>query len=40
MLQRGKKCAVSLRVEILDDDNQVAEFSGQYWVLPEKQALG
>ncbi|WP_371193661.1 YiiD C-terminal domain-containing protein [Glaciecola sp. SC05] len=34
MLQRGKKCSVTLRVEILDEDNEVAEFSGQYWVLP------
>lgn len=36
MLQRGKKCPVSLRVDILDDNDQVADFSGQYWVLPEK----
>nr|WP_136251484.1 bifunctional GNAT family N-acetyltransferase/thioesterase [Ningiella ruwaisensis] len=34
LLARGKKCPVSLHVDILDGDDQVAEFSGQYWVLP------
>ncbi|MFC4700876.1 YiiD C-terminal domain-containing protein [Glaciecola siphonariae] len=36
MLERGKKCPVSLQVNILDEHKQVAEFSGQYWVLPPK----
>jgi thioesterase domain-containing protein len=36
LLKRGRKCPVSLTVDILDDDIKVAEFSGQYWVLPVK----
>ncbi len=37
ILERGKKCPVSLKVDILDGDQSVAEFSGQYWVLPPSQ---
>ncbi|GLR72374.1 bifunctional GNAT family N-acetyltransferase/thioesterase [Agaribacter marinus] len=36
ILEKKKKCPVSLKVEILDNEQSVAEFSGQYWVLPEK----
>ncbi|WP_026376478.1 bifunctional GNAT family N-acetyltransferase/hotdog fold thioesterase [Aestuariibacter salexigens] len=35
-LKKGKKCRISLRVEILDGDTPVAEFAGVYWVLPPK----
>jgi thioesterase domain-containing protein len=37
LLEKGKKCPVSLRVEIYDADQAVAEFSGQYWVLPPSE---
>lgn len=33
-LEKGKKCPASLNVEIYDGDQAVAEFSGQYWILP------
>lgn len=34
ILRNKHKCPVSLKVDILDDDRIVANFSGQYWVLP------
>lgn len=34
LLQKNKKCPVSLSVDIYDNDKPVATFSGQYWVLP------
>lgn len=34
LLEKGKKCPASLRVEIYDGDQAVAEFTGQYWILP------
>ncbi|MFC3122378.1 bifunctional GNAT family N-acetyltransferase/hotdog fold thioesterase [Agaribacter flavus] len=37
LLAKGKKSPVSLKVDILDNDLSVAEFSGQYWVLPERE---
>lgn len=33
-LQKGKKCPASLNVSIYDGDISVAEFTGQYWILP------
>ncbi|MFT6269047.1 MAG: thioesterase domain-containing protein [Alphaproteobacteria bacterium] len=33
-LERKKRCPASLRVDIYDADKVVAEFSGQYWILP------
>jgi thioesterase domain-containing protein len=35
LLQKGKKCPASLSVEIYDGDVAVAEFTAQYWILPE-----
>jgi thioesterase domain-containing protein len=35
VLKAGKKCSVSLKVCIYDTDEVVAEFVGQYWVLPQ-----
>lgn len=34
-LVKGKKCPISLRVEVLDGDRSVADFQGKYWVLPD-----
>jgi len=33
-LEKGKKCPASLTVDIYDNDQAVAKFSGQYWILP------
>lgn len=33
-LEKGRKTRFTLRVEIMDGDNPVAEFKGIYWVLP------
>lgn len=33
-LLKGKKCPASITVNIYDSDQAVAEFSGQYWILP------
>ena len=37
LLQKGKKCPASVTVDIYDNDQAVAEFVGQYWILPPKQ---
>ncbi len=34
LLKQGRKCPLSISVDILDDDIKVAEFSGRFWVLP------
>ncbi|GAA0854522.1 bifunctional GNAT family N-acetyltransferase/hotdog fold thioesterase [Aliiglaciecola litoralis] len=34
LLQRNKKTAIKLRVDILDGENPVAEFKGVFWILP------
>ena len=34
LLEKGKKCPVSLSVAIYDSQQAVAKFSGQYWILP------
>lgn len=34
LLEKGKKCPASLRVDIYDSEQAVAEFSGQFWILP------
>ncbi|GAB5382820.1 MAG: bifunctional GNAT family N-acetyltransferase/hotdog fold thioesterase [Aliiglaciecola sp.] len=36
LLERNKKTAIKLQVDILDGENPVAEFRGVFWVLPEK----
>jgi len=36
-LEKGKKCPLKLTIEVLDDTKPVAEFVGQYWVLPPKK---
>jgi thioesterase domain-containing protein len=36
LLKQGKKTPVSLTVEVLDNETSVAQFTGQYWVLPPK----
>ena len=36
LLEKGKKCRLELEVEVLDDNQPVAEFHGIYWVLPQK----
>ncbi|MFA3791519.1 YiiD C-terminal domain-containing protein [Aliiglaciecola sp. SL4] len=36
MLERNKKVAVKLQVDILDGESPVAEFKGVFWVLPSK----
>ena len=33
-LDKGKKCPMTLLVEVFDDDKPVAEFKGKYWILP------
>ncbi len=33
-LNDGKKCKVTLTVKVLDQDRDVAAFSGVYWVIP------
>ena len=38
LLERGKKCSVLLKVDILDGEKSVADFSGQYWILPNKKS--
>lgn len=35
-VQRGKKCPITLQVDIFDGEHHVANYSGQYWVLPTK----
>ncbi len=35
-LERNKKAAIKLQVDILDGESPVAEFKGVFWVLPEK----
>lgn len=37
LLKIGKKCPASLRVDIFDEQEAVAEFSGQYWILPSAE---
>jgi thioesterase domain-containing protein len=37
VLDKGKKCQVKLQVDIMSDNQAVAEFKGVYWVLPLKQ---
>ena len=37
ILARDKKCPVTLKVQVLDNDTSVAEFSGKFWVLPALQ---
>lgn len=39
LLEKGKKCPASLRVDIFDADQMVAEFSGQYWILPKAKEI-
>lgn len=34
LLRKGKKCPASLTVDIYDNDQAVAKFSGKYWILP------
>lgn len=34
LLQKNKKCPISLTVDIFDENNPVASFTGQYWVIP------
>lgn len=34
LLERNKKTAIKLQVDILDGENPVAEFKGVFWVLP------
>jgi thioesterase domain-containing protein len=34
LLEKGKKCPASLTIEIYDAEQSVADFSGQYWILP------
>jgi len=36
-LEKRKKCSFTLQVDIMDDDNAVAEFRGVFWVLPPKK---
>lgn len=36
-LAKNKKCHIELNVSILDGDSAVAEFSGVFWVLPNKK---
>ncbi|MDT0595447.1 bifunctional GNAT family N-acetyltransferase/hotdog fold thioesterase [Glaciecola petra] len=36
-LRNGKKCPASLNVNIFDNEDAVAEFTAQYWILPSKQ---
>lgn len=38
LLQKGKKCPVSLTVDIFDGEKPVASFTAQYWVLPTDKA--
>lgn len=33
-LERGKKCPITLKVEIMNDQIPVAEFKGKFWILP------
>lgn len=35
LLQKGKKCPATITVDIYDNDQAVAEFVGQYWILPK-----
>ncbi|QJR81452.1 GNAT family N-acetyltransferase [Alteromonas pelagimontana] len=35
LLEKRKKCKIVLQVDILDDENAVAEFRGEFWVLPQ-----
>lgn len=35
-LEKGKKCRLELSLDVLDDEQAVAEFHGIYWVLPVK----
>ena len=37
VLAEGKKCKVTLRVDVLDSDKAVAEFNGVFWIIPDKQ---
>ncbi len=36
LLEKRKKCQITLQVDILDDETPVAEFKGIFWVLPPK----
>lgn len=36
-LQKNKKCRIQLQVDILDNENPVAEFKGIFWVLPPQK---
>lgn len=36
VLEKGKKCPASLTVDLFDNDQAVAKFSGQFWILPKK----
>lgn len=36
MLKKGKKCPVSLQVQILDNETKAADFSGVYWITPSR----
>ncbi len=37
LLNKNKKIAIKLQVNIMDGENPVAEFKGVFWVLPQKQ---